>query len=203
DARWLASPGEGHPVASALGVPILSGSALVGVLTLSHSQPDQFKDEHLALMQAAADQMALALRNAQIFDEQRRMANEQAALYGVLRAVGEQLNPQSVARSAVDAIERLVDGSATWPGVSIALPNRDGTHWTHAAGRGELANVVGQTFPMSDGPVGRAFTTGTSQSLPGLPLGSEVPSANGAGHSQMAVPMRRGERVLGVLYLES
>ncbi|MEP7357890.1 MAG: histidine kinase N-terminal 7TM domain-containing protein, partial [Anaerolineales bacterium] len=34
DERWLASPGEGHPVASALGVPILSGSALVGVLTL-------------------------------------------------------------------------------------------------------------------------------------------------------------------------
>jgi len=203
DERWLVSPGEGRPVASALGVPILSGSALVGVLTLSHSQPDQFKDEHLSLMQAAADQMALALRNAQIFDQQRRMANEQAALYGVLRAVGEQLNPQSVARSAVEAIERLLDDSAAWPGVSIALPNREWTHWTHAAGGGELANLMGQTFPMSEGVVGRAFTTGVSQSLPGLMPGSEAPSANGAGHSQLAVPMRRGERVLGVLYLES
>ncbi|MEP7359767.1 MAG: GAF domain-containing protein, partial [Anaerolineales bacterium] len=204
DERWLASPGEGLPVASALGVPILSGNALVGVLTLSHSQPDQFKEEHLSLMQAAADQMALALRNAQIFDEQRRMANEQAALYGVLRAVGEQLNPQSVARAAVEAIERLVDGSARWPGVSIALPDRDRTHWTHAAGSGELAGVVGQSFPMSEGAVGRAFTTGAAQRLPGLALeGAEAAGVNGAGHSQLAVPMRRGENVLGVLYLES
>jgi NtrC-family two-component system sensor histidine kinase KinB len=201
DERWLASPGEGLPVASALGVPILSGSALVGVLTLSHSQPDQFKDEHLSLMQAAADQIALSLRNAQIFDEQRRMANEQAALYGVLRAVGEQLNPQSVARAAVEAIERLVDGSASWPGVSIALPDHEWKHWSHAAGGGELAGAVGQTFPMSEGAVGRAFTTGTLQSLPGLAV--ESGAANGAGHSQVAVPMRRGERVLGVLYLES
>ena len=203
DERWLASLGDGHPVASALGVPILSGSALVGVLTLSHSQPDQFKDEHLALMQAAADQMALALRNAQIFDEQRQMANEQAALYGVLRAVGEQqLNPRAVARAAVDAIERLVDSSASWPGVSIALPNREQTQWTHAAAGGELAAVVGQTFPMSEGLVGRAFTTGASQSQPGLAPSREA-GANGAGRSQVAVPMRRGERVLGVLYLES
>ena len=90
DERWLASPGEGHPVASALGVPILSGTALVGVLTLSHSQPDRFKDEHLSLMQAAADQMALALRNAQIFDEQRRRSRQSdeagAALYVALAA---------------------------------------------------------------------------------------------------------------------
>jgi signal transduction histidine kinase len=87
--------------------------------------------------------------------------------------------------------------------VSIALPNREWTHWTHAAGGGELANVVGQTFPMSEGPVGRAFTSGKTQSLPGPPPGGEAPSTNGAGHSQLAVPMRRGERVLGVLYLES
>ena len=82
DERWLASPGDSYPVASALGVPILSGTALVGVLTLSHSQPHRFKEEHLTLMQAAADQMALALRNAQIYDQQREMASTRRRCMG-------------------------------------------------------------------------------------------------------------------------
>src|SRR5579859_8225262 len=129
DERWLATPGDSHPVASALGVPILSRTALVGVLTLSHSQPNRFKEEHLTLMRAAADQMALALRNAQIYDQQREMASRQAALYGVMRTAGEQLNPQSVARAAVEAITRLAATPASWPDVSLALPARDHTHW--------------------------------------------------------------------------
>ena len=33
--------------------------------------------EHLELMEAAADQMALALRNAQIYEAQRRLADRQ------------------------------------------------------------------------------------------------------------------------------
>ena len=72
---------------------------------------------------------ALALRNAQIYEEQRLMARRQAALYGVMRSVGEQLNPQDVATAAVSAIVRLVDGDARWPGVGIALPDPDGYTW--------------------------------------------------------------------------
>ena len=203
DERWLSSPGDVYPVASALGVPILSGTALVGVLTLSHSQPNRFESEHLRLMQAAADQLALALRNAQIYDEQRQMASRQAALYGVLRAVGEQLNPQSVARAAVDAIVRLVDGAASWPGVSLALPDREWTHWVAFAASGDLAATAGQLHGLTEGVVGRAFTTGQTQYVPRVAADEAYVAGAPATRSELAVPLRRGERILGVLNLES
>jgi PAS domain S-box-containing protein len=202
DERWLAPSSEASPVGSALGVPILSGSALVGVLTLSHAQTHRFTEEHLHLMQAAADQLALALRNAQMYEEQRLMARRQAALYGVMREVGEQLNPQDVAEAAVDAIVRLVGDEARWPGVGIALPERESHNWVQAAGVGPLAHPVGQRYSLDEGVIGRAFVTGQTQT------GAHVPASPddrgpGAALSELAVPMRRGTRVLGVLNLES
>ena len=204
DDRWLASSNEAAPVVgSALGVPIISGAALVGVLTLTHTQLGRFTEEHLHLMQAAADQLALALRNAQIFEEQRLMARRQAALYGVMRAVGEQLNPQAVATEAVEAIVRLVNGEASWPGVGIALPDRDGLGWVLAAGSGSLAAYVGGPPPRDLDVIGQALLTGLTQTdahVPSDPMEARLAVQR---RSELAVPLRRGARVLGVLCLES
>ncbi len=202
DERWLASPGDSFPVASALGVPILSRTALVGVLTLSHSKPHRFKEEHLTLMRAAADQIALALRNAQIYDQQREMARHQAALYGVMRAVGEQLNPPSVARAAVEAIGRLVVGAASWPQVSLALPNGERT-WMAYTRAGQAPLATGATHGLGEGIVGRAFTTGHTQCVPRVVEDPDYLVGDPATRSELAVPLRRGDRVLGVLNMES
>jgi PAS domain S-box-containing protein len=204
DERWLASStADAHPAGSALGVPILSGGALAGVLTLTHAQPLRFTDEHLNLMQAAADQMALALRNAQIFEAQREMAQRQAMLYGMLRAVGEQLSPAGVARAAVEAIGQLVGGQTAWPAVSLALPDRDHQGWVNLAARGRLTGTIGRHLPMTNGIIGRAFRTGQPQYAPEVARDSDYVEGDPSIHSELAVPMRRGERVLGVLNLES
>ncbi len=203
DGRWLAAPGDSYPVASALGVPILSRTALVGVLTLSHSQPNRFKEEHLTLMKAAADQIALALRNAQIYDQQREMAQHQAALYGVMRAVGEQLNPPSVARAAVEAIVRLVVDQANWPHVSLALPDAERSTWVPYTHKGHSPLAVGQPHSFTEGIVGRAFTSGQTQGVPRVGDDPDYFNGDPATRSELAVPLRRGDRVLAVLNLES
>jgi len=94
--------------------------------------------------------------------------------------------------------------------VGIALPDRDGQSWVQSAGSGPLAHSVGTRQPLAQGVIGQAFTTGRTQALTGLgPAGAhrpgdpaDIPAAGAAG-SELAVPMRRGERVLGVLNLES
>jgi signal transduction histidine kinase len=77
DERWLLATNGGYKARSALAVPIVSGSTLLGVLTLTHSEVGRFSSEHVYLLQAAADQMALAVRNAWLYqstvDERRRL----------------------------------------------------------------------------------------------------------------------------------
>ncbi|MCB9419366.1 MAG: GAF domain-containing protein [Ardenticatenaceae bacterium] len=76
DDRWLYFPDRPHETRSALSVPILQSDRVVGILTLTHTEPHWFTDTHLQLMQSAANQIALALRTAQMYDEEQHLVNE-------------------------------------------------------------------------------------------------------------------------------
>ena len=67
DNRWLSLPDEPYVVRSALAVPILRHDWLFGILTLMHQEPGHFNQESIDLMQITADQMALAIENAQLY----------------------------------------------------------------------------------------------------------------------------------------
>ncbi len=64
DDRWLTLPNQPYTVGSALCVPILRGRDLLGILTLTHSEPEKFDLQTSYLMEMCANQMALALHNA-------------------------------------------------------------------------------------------------------------------------------------------
>ena len=83
DERWLRRPdddSEKTGAKSALCVPLLARERLVGVLTLVHSVPDAFNEEHLELMQAIADQAGIAVLNARLYTESQRQARVMTAL---------------------------------------------------------------------------------------------------------------------------
>ncbi len=200
DERWLWLLYEPYQAGSALVVPILSGEALLGLLTLMHADKGYFERQHLQLMQAAADQMALALRNAQMYEEQLRQADRQATLYEVLSSVGGHLDPADVAREAVAAIARLTQ----WPGVAILLADETGEHLSVQAIAGSASVTQGWQISADRGITGRAFRAGQSQYVPDVSADTDYVTVHDAGiRSELAVPLRRGGHVLGVLNLES
>jgi len=69
DRRWLSLPNEPYTVRSALAVPILRHKRLFGILTLIHSHPRHFTPDSIGMMQMTADQIALAIENAQLYDK--------------------------------------------------------------------------------------------------------------------------------------
>ncbi len=71
DQRWLQRPDDQVSqtgAKSAVCVPVIARDQLVGVLTIVHSTPNVFTDEHLALLQAIADQAGTAINNARLFN---------------------------------------------------------------------------------------------------------------------------------------
>lgn len=71
DDRWLRRPddaAENTGAKSAICVPIITRDRAVGILTIVHPVPEFFNEEHLALLQAIADQAAIAIYNAQLYD---------------------------------------------------------------------------------------------------------------------------------------
>lgn len=70
DERWLRRPDDEEDRSgpkSAICVPIMVRDELVGVLTLVHATPDFFSNDHLALLQAIADQAGIAVHNARLY----------------------------------------------------------------------------------------------------------------------------------------
>jgi NtrC-family two-component system sensor histidine kinase KinB len=131
--------------------------------------------------------------------ELRRMADQQVTLYETLRAVSGQLDLNAVAQMAVDAISKF----AGWPQTSIMIPDEDGTHWVIRAASGYLSHVAKASFPMERGVTGRTFKTGKTQLVTDVSADPDYTVGHPASHSCLAVPMRRGGRVVGVLNLES
>lgn len=76
DDRWVTLPDQPYQALSVMAIPIMTGAQLLALLTLTHSRKNFFAPDTLQLMQAAADQVALALRNIQMVDTQQRLILE-------------------------------------------------------------------------------------------------------------------------------
>ena len=68
DDRWLVLPDQPYNAGSALVLPIVSGDMLLGILTLMHPLTGHFKSNTADLMRITANQTALVLENASLFN---------------------------------------------------------------------------------------------------------------------------------------
>jgi signal transduction histidine kinase len=76
DDRWLPIRGADHQHRSALGVPIKLGEQLLGVLLLFHPEVAHFSADQLDLVNAAANQMAVAINNTELYTLIRNQTEE-------------------------------------------------------------------------------------------------------------------------------
>jgi PAS domain S-box-containing protein len=192
DERWLSLPGA-SPIGSALAVPILSEQNLLGVLILSHAQPRHFTPDHVRVMEAAANQMALAVRNARLFEAQRRMAERQTTLYEVLRAVSGQLSAAVIAETAVEAIAHF----AGWPHVALLLADNETHRWVVRAVSGASSLPLGFSLPIAPEILGGGVFQQLAHNGDGLDL-----AARAADVAHLVVPLWHGGSLIGILNIE-
>ena len=101
DERWLRRADDANEKSgakSAICVPLMARDRFVGVLTLVHSVPYSFNEEHLELMQAISDQASVAVLNARLYSETQRTARVMSALAEGAAALHSSLEMQDVLR---------------------------------------------------------------------------------------------------------
>jgi len=180
DPRWTALPGDPVPFRSAMAVPLISRNMTVGVITLMHSEPRHFSEEHERLLTEAADQVALALDNAQMYDQMTRLTDRLTLVYEVSQ-IATQLDLDSTLAKAV----RAVRASTQWPTVAAFLLDASQALTARAA-VGDAAQEILGRVPPDDGIVKSA----------GLSLRAQSAAAPA---SEMATPICIGQHLLGAL----
>lgn len=74
DSRWVELPDHEESnrkerAGSMIAVPLIAHHELQGVLVLSHEAPNHFHDDHLRLVEAAANQIATGIHNALMYQQ--------------------------------------------------------------------------------------------------------------------------------------
>jgi len=188
---------------SELVLPLMRGDRILGLLDLQSPQVDAFRDVDMGFLRALADQVAVALENARLYQEERRRSQEQE----ILALIATALNTLQVRR----AFPILVRGLQELTGcdrVAVALLEDDRAHYRISVLETPYPVLTeGTVLPLSTTPVWDDLLGGQPRFCPDM--GAEVEyeairALYDAGfRSYVSLPLWAGGRVIGALHLVS
>ncbi len=166
EPRWIKRtyPNQLSPrTKSSLCAPLLARNQLVGVITFTHSKTNYYTKQHLELIQAIADQAAIAVLNAQLFQDSRQRADVMAVLAETAAAVTASLDISEVLNRILNQISR----SLKFDTVSIGLIEKVTSEVVFQAVWGEKpAREIGERIKFNQGVVGWVAQHGESAIVP-------------------------------------
>ncbi len=180
-------------IRSWLGVPLLVGDRVIGMLTVDSKHPGHFTSDHARLVTAFANQVAITLENARLFEAQRRRNEEleilhQASLHltsslELQPVLGEILQHALKLTAATDAHIFLYDGERLSFGAALWANGREETPYVEPRPNGLTYTVArtGERIVVDD--------------VDRHPLFQDWPW----GGAIAGLPLRIGNRVCGVM----
>lgn len=196
-----------NPPRSALFVPLVASGHVVGSMSVQHAQPDAYDDDDLQLLSIIANQAASAIVNAQLFKTVGRRVEQLAAIAEVNSAVAAELDLDALLAKVVELIRERFD----FYHVQVFLVEDEEHRAIFRASTGHDLNkrwkAEGRSLPFGAGIIGWVAASGqyllagdVSQEPRYLP---DDPRLLPDTRSELAVPLKVEDRVLGVLDVQS
>ncbi len=182
---------------SEMALPLLSRGRVIGAVTIQSDRPAAFTTADVAALQTMADQVAIAIDNAQLFETEKHTA----ALMTVLRDIGlvlsSELDLPILLQTIVQRAALLLDA----PMGALLLVQPAGAALAEVASYHMPTNR--QLIPLGEGVTGRVAQSGQFLIVEdyGRWPGRYVPLGEVNYRSVLGVPIQQQGRVIGVLNL--
>jgi len=196
-------------VKSSVGLPLKAGARKVGVMFVNYRSRHRLTGEELINIELFANQAAVAIRNAQLYEETTRRANALQALYEASRAVTGTLTPDELLNHIVEQAWRLAEPRGEKTHFShLALV--DGNHIRFVAAYPpevlirlrDRVDAIDLEKDMPIGITGRVIVTRRSQLVRNVLEDSDYIKTDPRVCSQLSVPVQIEEQVVGVVSVE-
>jgi signal transduction histidine kinase len=196
DPRHVPAPGAVN-IRAELVVPMVIGDELLGLIN-SESE-GRFTEEDAAILQIVADQLAVAIRNARLFEAERRRTGRLELIARVGQRIAARLDPDELFATTVDELHgRLGYDHATVFLIDPVDPNWLVKRVTASRWQG---NPAGWRLPIEYGIMGTAARQRAAilvKDVRSDPRYVAIPGATDA-RAELAVPILLGDRLLGIL----
>jgi len=183
-----------------LAAPVKGSSGVVGVLAAATPLDGrQLSEADLKLLSVMANFAAVALENAHLVSRLDRKAKKIAVILEVSRALNEEQHPSVLFQLIVDRATELMGASS---GSVILVDKKSGVLRIEAErGLGEGVREA-MRLPVGRGITGWVALEGKPVLVPDVRKDPRYVEANPKVRSEMAVPIKFGNEVVGVLNLD-
>ena len=89
-----------------MGIPLFVKDKIIGFLNLDSRTPDFFNEEHAAIAQTFANQAAIAMENARLFQEESRRSQ-------IIEAMANIANEIAITREVIPALDKIAQRTLT------------------------------------------------------------------------------------------
>jgi signal transduction histidine kinase len=162
DPRYIFSPHD-KEVRSELCIPIALSVKTIGVLDLQSTQLEAFDKYHVSALETLADQLAIAIENARLYEEINRRIEELKSLNEIGQAITSTLDLQKTLTLITAHTTRLMNTAAA----SVALLDEETCEVWFAAASGEGSQkVIGLRMPLGQGIAGWVAQQGEAVIIP-------------------------------------
>jgi signal transduction histidine kinase len=188
-------------IRSWMGVPLLFGDHAIGMITLDKKEPNFYTEAYAQVALAFAAQAAIAINNARMYTTAQEYAAESAALY---HAAAQLLNPGADLAGLADRIAQVVTHEFALSNCSVLLMDEAGTQLRRIANVGDFQVTGAVALPLTGpGLTVAAARSGEMIYAPDVRLDGRYLAKDTRTRSELVMPLKTGERVIGVLDLQS
>lgn len=199
-------------VRSCVAIPLRVGRKRVGVMFINYRQPHQFTPDEVTNIDIFAYQAAVAIHNAQLYDQVQRRANTLQTLYEAGGAISGTLAQPDILEVVAEQAYALMSSYGQPATFSlVGMLQNEQLVFTTLYPRTNLAQFrrrIGQAIDLRQGLVGqvgitgRAVITGTTQRVGNVQGDPHYLAYLPDTRSELAVPIRIRDRLIGVINLE-
>lgn len=182
-----------------MAAPLWVNNEIVGVLQVSHTNPDQFDKDGLHLLQAAANWAAIAMNQARQHEEIRHRLQETATLAAINQSLNETLDLDSILQLIADSVPRLITDVSRVV-IHMLHANENLLYPVIWSGQSDLAHPT-LYLNADDGVMGQALHSGAlvnvpdMAALPDYAISPQLPQYR----SVMVAPLQSGWQQLGTI----
>jgi PAS domain S-box-containing protein len=196
---YVAGEAQRWGIQAIAGFPLQRSGQALGVLEVAYAEPHVFVEKELRLLDLLADQAVIAIANARLFEAAGLQLQELQVLHTVATICAE-------ATSEDELIERVtrVIGEALYPDVfGVMLVDQEaGTVSAHPSYQ-EEERAKGMSISLGQGITGTVAASGHPWRVGDVSREPAYIEAWAGTRSELCVPLKMGERVIGVINAES
>ncbi len=185
-----------------MGVPLIAGDEVVGTMAIqSYGQENLYDERDLTLFSTIAAQVAIAIRNAHLYQQARQQAKEMRGLFAIGRILAASMEPEETWKAIFEAVRQVLPYDA----LEVCLyDERKNLLRSVLAGTRERFWAPEEVYRPGEGLSGHIAQTRQPLLLDDVALRERVRPKRErfAGfeiHSYLGVPMLLGERLVGTL----